>query len=248
MVDYVSTNQVPESASHNHVREGPSCNCVARRKRTIGFVVSGAVGPEPSATITFVRPLAIGREFQRFYDKQGVSNRFLSQTTCFGKVTIVGRQPDQVQPAGPSHRPVQANIGDCAARLDSRFVNPEFLLCLRVIVKRNSGSGGERDQPERVSWLDSQRTCPNADLIVADVFETLPRVSDSTCWRRLRGIMLGTLRFARRRARAIAWLGGSRPVTSRIGNLIECDGGQKCQHNKGSITAGQSRGKPSLES
>src|SRR6266404_3695851 len=117
MVDYVSTNQVPESASHNHIRrkvptrghpacadgqgksvrteldwfagilgrnhlgKGPSCYCVAGRKRTIGFVVSCALGPESSTTVTFVRPLAIGCKLQPFCHNQGINDRFLSQAT-----------------------------------------------------------------------------------------------------------------------------------------------------------------------
>lgn len=33
--------------------------------------------------------------------------------------------------------------------------------------------------------VDPQRACPNADLIMADVFETLSRVSDSARYRHL---------------------------------------------------------------
>ncbi len=77
--------------------------------------------------------------------------------------------------------------------------------------KTQNGGGGERDQPERVSGFETQWACPDAHLIVADVFKTLSRVSDSTCWRRLSGILLGTPRFVPRWARAIAILGASRP-------------------------------------
>src|SRR5438132_13582573 len=245
MVDYVSTNQVPESASDNNIRvkvptrgnpactdgqgksvrteldwfarilgcnhlgKSPSCNCVARGKRTIGFVVSGALGPEPSATVTFVRPLAIGRELQHFHDKQGVRDRLRSQPTCVRKVTIVGCQPEQVEPARSSHRPVQADIGDCVTRVDPRLVNPEFLLCLRIVVKRNSSGSGEGYKPKRVSRLDPQRACPNAGLIVTDLLEALSKVTNSTYRTPLNGTVLGTLGFGPRPARGIPSLPAS---------------------------------------
>src|SRR5258707_14222296 len=53
----------------NHPRKRPTCYCVARGKRTIGFVVSRALGPESSTTVPFVRPLTIGRKLQRFCHK-----------------------------------------------------------------------------------------------------------------------------------------------------------------------------------
>jgi hypothetical protein len=46
-------------------------------------------------------------------------------------------------------------------------------LCLRVVVERNSRASGKRHQPDGISGGNTQRTRPDASLIVANVFEAL---------------------------------------------------------------------------
>ncbi len=163
------------------------------------------MGPESSATAAFVGTLAIRGELQRFYHKQRIDDRFFSQTPRLCKVIVMRCCPKQVEPATSCNRSVKANVRECTAHVYSGLVDSQLLLCLRIVVERNSRGSSKRQQPVRVIGANAQRARPNASLVVPQVFETLPNVRQSTSYRVLgRTLLLTSL--ALRRASTIVGL------------------------------------------
>ena len=130
--------------------------------------------PESSLTIPFVRSLAVCYQFHCLHDQQRVHDRFLSQATHFGKVIVLSCRPEQVQPAGSCDRSVEANARDCVTGIDPGLVDSEFVLCLCIVMKGNACAKGKRHQPECASGRNTQRTRPNASLIVGKVLRHCP--------------------------------------------------------------------------
>src|SRR5713101_4283818 len=87
---------------------------------------------------------------------------------------IVSPQTEKVDPSSASESGVRrTKARDDIARINPTLVDTKILLCLRVVVKRDSCACGKRHQPECVSRLDAQRASPDPGVIVADVFEAL---------------------------------------------------------------------------
>jgi hypothetical protein len=106
--------------------------------------------------------------------KRGIDDRFGSQTPCFGKVLIVSSQPEEVEASTACEsgvRRTKARKG--IARINPTLIDTKILLCLRVIVKRNTSACSERHKPESVPRRDAQWASPDPGQIVADIFEAL---------------------------------------------------------------------------
>ena len=130
--------------------------------------------PESSLAVSFVGPFAIGGELQGLDYEYGIDDCFRPETPCFGKVLIVSSQTQEVEPSGTSQSGVgRTEAGDNVARVYPGLVDPKILLCLCVVVERNSRASGKRHQPDGISGSNTQWTGPDASLIVADVLETL---------------------------------------------------------------------------
>jgi hypothetical protein len=83
----------------------------------------------------------------------------------------------------------RTKLRDGVAGVDSALIDAKVLLCLRVVVQRNSRAGGERHQPDRVSGRDAQWAGPDPGLIVANVFEALSEMRRAADYG-LRGLLL----------------------------------------------------------
>ena len=129
--------------------------------------------PESPLAVSLVGPLAIGGELQSCDYEYGIDDRFGPETPCFGKVLVVSSQSEEVQACSTSQSGVgRTEAGDNVTRVYPALVDPKVLLCLRVIVERNSRASGKRHQPDGISGSNTQRAGPDASLIVANVFET----------------------------------------------------------------------------
>src|SRR5882724_8599475 len=133
--------------------------------------------PESSLAISFVGTFAVGRELQSLDYEQGIDDRFRPETPCFGEEFIVSSKPKKVESCGTSQSGVgRTEAGDNVARIYSVLVDTKVLLCLRVVVERNSRASGKRHQPDGISGSNTQRTRPDTSLVVANVFETLSKM------------------------------------------------------------------------
>src|SRR5260370_39565144 len=162
--------------------------------------------PASSMAVSFIGPFAIGGELQCCDYEYGIDDCFRPETPCFGKVLVVSSQSEEVEPSSTSQSGVgRTEAGDNVARIYPALVDPKVLLCLRVVVERNSRGSSKRQQPVRVIGANAQRARPNASLVVPQVFETLPNVRQSTSYRVLgRTLLLTSL--ALRRASTIVGL------------------------------------------
>src|SRR5438445_7846328 len=164
----------------NDSRQREGFCCVPRRQRAVQFVRTRSVWPESSLAVSFIGPFAIGGELQCCDYEHGIDDRFRPETPCFGEVLIVSSQTEEVEPSSTSQSGVgRTEAGDNIACVYPALVGAKVLLCLRVVVERNSGASGKRHEPDGISRSNTQRTRPDAGLIVANVFETLAQVRHS---------------------------------------------------------------------
>ena len=130
--------------------------------------------PEPSLAVSFVGAFAVCGELQSLDYEYGIDDCFRPEAPCFGEVFIVSSEAKEVQPSSTSQSGVgRTEAGDDVTSVYPALVDPQILLCLRVVVERNSRASGKRYQPDGISGSDTQWTRPDASLIVANVFETL---------------------------------------------------------------------------
>jgi hypothetical protein len=135
------------------------------------------VWPESSLAVSFVGAFAIGGELQGLDYEYGIDDRFRPKTPRFGKVLIVSSQPEKVEPSSTSQSGIgRTEAGDNVTRVDPALVDPKILLCLCVVVERNSRADCEGHKPSGISRRYTQWTGPDASLIVANVFEALSEV------------------------------------------------------------------------
>src|SRR5260370_3970757 len=133
--------------------------------------------PASSMAVSFIGPFAIGGELQCCDYEYGIDDCFRPETPCFGKVLIVSSQTEEVEPSSSSQSGVgRTEAGDNVARVCPALVDSKVLLCLRVIVGRNSCASGRRHPPDGISGSNTQWTWPDASLIVANVFETCAKM------------------------------------------------------------------------
>ena len=136
--------------------------------------------PESSLAVSFIWSFAIGGELQCRDYEYGIDDCFRPETPCFGKVFIVSSEPKKVESSCTSQSGVgRTEAGDNVARIYPAFIDPKILLRLCIVVERNSGASGKRHEPDGISRSNTQRTRPDAGLIVANVFETLAQVRHS---------------------------------------------------------------------
>jgi len=134
--------------------------------------------PEPSLAVPFIWTLAIGSKLHRFYHERSIGDCFRSQASCLGKMLVISCQTEEITLGSARKVRVRlAKVRNCVARIYPAFFDPKVLLCLCVVMKRNSSGSGERHQPECVPRREAEWARPDPGLVMTNIFEELSEMS-----------------------------------------------------------------------